>query len=140
MTARTPDQIRSIRGTARRDRPATPAACELLPRLKLPPPAPAWLVGRAALDEWDRASRALAGCGLLHEGSLTVLGHYAQLHQLMTDAYAQGEAPPAACFTAMRALASSLGLVMAPVARTPTAAKPSNPFAAFKRALPVQRD
>jgi len=133
MTARLPAEVRALRGTTRKDRDVTPAPATLLPAVTTAPPAPGWLTHPEGIAEWTRAARALVACGLLREGSLATLGHYAQLHAAMTDAYARAEAPPAAYYAALRNLAASLGLVLPPTARTPTEPKAVNPFTKFKR-------
>lgn len=136
MTARLPAEIRAMRGTRRKDRDTPPAPSTLLPAVTIAPAPPSWLTHPEGIAEWTRAAGALVACGLLREGSLATLGHYARLHAAMVDAYDRGEAPPAAYYAALRNLAASLGLVRPPASRTPTPATRVNPFAKFKRPLP----
>ena len=133
MTARLPPEVRALRGTRRPDRDTSPAPATLLPRVTTPPAPPSWLTDPEAIAEWSRASTALAAVGLLHAGALSVLAHYCRLHSHMAAAADRGEAVPAAYYGALRNLASSLGLVLPPTARTPTEPKAVNPFTKFKR-------
>ena len=108
MTARKPDRLKLLAGTARPDRtsPGAPA----LPLLDAVPSAPAWLVNLDALREWHRLAPVLVANRLLHAGNLGVFGQYCALHGHLIAAWQSDLTPTAAMLSAYRALSVALGL------------------------------
>lgn len=108
MTARKPDALKLIAGTARPDRSAPGVA---LPLLDSAPPRPCWLKDSEAVSEWDRLIKVMMANRLLNHGNVSVLAQYCALHGNLARMWRNGRQPVAALIGAHRSLASSLGLL-----------------------------
>jgi hypothetical protein len=125
MTARRPDHLKLLSGTARRDRmsPVKPT----LPALNGVPPAPSWLpVGRAT-TEWARLAPILSANRMLTDGNLDVLAHVCSLHAKLAQIWESDIVPTAALLNAYRGLMGELGLLSMKLPMA-SAEKPPNRF------------
>lgn len=108
MTARKPDHLKVITGTARPDRALPPKPA--LPALEGVPPAPDWLPNAFAANEWRRLAPVLVANRLLHDGNVNVFGQLCALHGRLVQMWAAGTIPTAALLSAYRALSVAMGL------------------------------
>jgi phage terminase small subunit len=97
-------ELRLIRGTTRKDRPAPSAVAA--PMLGEPPPPPDWMTNQDARAEWDKLTRILA----LSEATLSSLGVLCQLHAKIVASFRAGDVPPAAHLAMHRSLSGDFGL------------------------------
>lgn len=123
MTARKPDHLKLLTGTARADRvaPATPA----LPPIDAVPIPPAWLTNLEAVREWHRLAPVMVACKLLNTGNLQILVQVCALHGRLVEMWTAGATPTAALIMAFRKLSNDLGLTNI---QTPTPAAKPNRF------------
>lgn len=108
MTARKPDYLKLLAGTARGDRvaPTTPA----LPPLRGVPAAPPWLTNLDAVKEWHRLAPVLTVNRLLTPGNVGLFAQMCALHGRLVEMWTGGATPTAALISAYRALCNELGL------------------------------
>lgn len=108
MTARRPDHLKLLAGTARPDRaaPATPA----LPAIEAVPPPPPWMTNLHAVKEWNRLAPVLVACKLLNAGTVGLFAQMCAVHGRLVQMWAEGSTPTAALLSAYRALCNELGL------------------------------
>lgn len=127
MTARRPDHLKLLAGTARADRAAPETAA--LPPIGDAPPAPDWLPNAFAANEWRRLAPVLVANKLLNDGNLNVFAQLCALHGRLVQLWTAGATPTAAMISAFRALSGELGLLSMSL----PAAKPKNRFARHAR-------
>lgn len=73
-----PASLKLVSGTARPDRVEAPHI--ELPLLEAVPPAPDWLPGPHAVNEWNRLAPILVANKLLAEADLSTLAHLCSVH------------------------------------------------------------
>lgn len=113
MTARKPDHLERLAGTARPDRAARETTN--LPAVNGVPRPPSWLTDADGLKEWRRLGPTLTACKLLNAGNVELFAHFCALHGRLVATWAAGETPTAALISAYRALSRELGLLGVPV-------------------------
>ena len=128
MTARKPDFLKMLSGTARPDRAAPNAAA--LPPIEAVPTAPAWLSDPVAVSEFNRLAPMLTSCKLLNAGNVGLLTQMCAVHGWLAKAWASGQPPTAAMISSYRSLHVALGLTHMSV---PAPASKPNRFLNLKR-------
>lgn len=123
MTARKPESLKRLDGTARQDRagPSTPG----LHALHSVPEAPQWMRVRAA-KEFDRLAAAMHANRLLSAGNVALLENYCCLVAHLSEMWEMNIVPKSAALLAARAMAVSLNLTHVAPAAPPTKENPFN--------------
>lgn len=122
MPTKKPPELRLLNGS--RPLPDAPPPVEL-PLVDTVPAAPAWLLSRAAVAEFDRLARILHANRLLTEASLAPLAHLAALHGTLVELWSAGTTPAGNLLVVYRAMISDFGLT--PVAQTRLPRPPGGP-------------
>lgn len=123
---RTPNHLKALKGTDRpdrmRDEPEFPAVQDA--------PEPDWLIGPEAAAEWKDKTKLLADAGVLTEASLTILGHYCNMHASALRKWRAGMEPTAAEMTQLRLMATEFGFTPASKSKAGGGNRPgeANPF------------
>jgi len=126
---RTPNSMKVLSGTDRKDRIRPEAAMELAGY----PRPPADLIGPHAADAWRTMIDALSPHRILAKADLMGLLHFCNAHQALMNKWANGESVSAADLTAFRQMANEYGVTPASRSKAqpvPGATEDSaNPFA-----------
>lgn len=115
-----PTNIKSLRGTTRKDR--APSGGVDLPTVDDLPEPPDWLPNIHAVKEWDRLAPILKANGLLTEGGLSPLAHLCALHGRLVQAWSAGVAPTGHLYAQYLKLCDGFGLT--PAAQCKVSAAP----------------
>lgn len=126
--SRLPENVRALRGA----RPPSSSLPEqpALPSIVEAPAPPDWVKGDDAVAEFNRLAAILTKNGMLNDGNVSTLGHYAMLHGAAVKVWRMDPPvfPPATLIAQLRMLAGNLGIIRVNFGAS-GAGKVKNPFA-----------
>lgn len=129
--SRTPERLRVIAGTDRKDRPDLPAV--EFPVIDGVPSAPDWLPNSHAVKEWERLAPILVASHLMTEAGISALGTLCALHGKLVQLWAAGESPNASLVGQYRGLINDFGLTPVAQGRIKGAAREEDNGNRFER-------